>query len=122
MIRNIQVLSVIFAIFLSACSKDSYESCVDSVVKNAQTEVAVSVGVNNCKNKFPTQDAVIKDCSATWIGNSFQKGMPENLQNYQNIGVSDTTHSIYFPKDMKKEVIEEIMKNNLLEVKKMCPF
>lgn len=109
-------------VFLSSCSKESYESCVDDVVKKAKTEIAVSVGVNNCRSKFPTNDTQLKDCSATWSGTTFNKGKPESLEKYQSIGVSDATHTIYFPKDMEVEKMEKLIQTHLSDIKKICPF
>lgn len=119
---NKKLLITFTLIALSGCSADSYESCVDSVVKKAKTETAVSVGVNNCREKFSSKDLLIKDCSVTWSGKEFKKGKPEKIDNYISIRISDTTHTVFVPNDMKTDVIENLIKENMSFIKDICPF
>jgi hypothetical protein len=121
---------IIFSIFalLFVCKQadarllgpNTYEECLDEVIKNSKVESAINLGATNCKLKFPRNEALIKDCAATWIGGKFLKGTPSNVSNYRRIGVSDTTHEIYFPINMSKDTIETTMRNNYEQIEKIC--
>lgn len=120
-----------FILFLLLCTNSSfagllgpsnYNDCISAVVKNARTESAVQLGVQNCGVQFSNQEAKIKDCSLTWNGVSFLKGVPEVIVNYTNIGIKNTTHQLYLPLDMSKEAMGEIIKKNFSKIRKICPI
>jgi hypothetical protein len=103
-------------------SPSNYEDCISDVIKNAKTELSVQLGVENCRNKFGDKEKKIKECSVTWNGLAFVKGSPETMSRYTEVGIVNSTHRVFLPIDMKKEVIEDIMRKNISQVKKFCPI
>ena len=102
--------------------ESNYEECIDSVVSKAKTESATKLGAYNCAMKYSNKDQLIKDCSVTWNGTRFVKGVPENKENYIIVTIENTTHSIYFPKIMSQKVINNIMKDEISNIKLICPL
>ena len=100
----------------------TYEQCIDEVVKNSRTENATKLGVINCENKFPQVSELIDDCAVTWTGTEFKKGRPVNRKNYVQASIENTTHEIFFPSNMKSEVMNSIMLKHINNIKKICPF
>lgn len=122
---KVVIISLFFSASLSHAwifSPSNYEGCISDVVKNAKTELSVQLGVENCRNKFGDKDNKIKECSVTWNGFVFVKGSPETISRYTEVGIINTTHRVFLPLDMKKEVIEDIMKKNIGQIKKFCPL
>ena len=115
-------LTIFSLLILSACSPSTYQDCVDDVVKNAKTDIAVRVGTANCADKFESKPNLVADCSATWNGAKFISGSPMNPEGYNLISITNTTHKIYLPKDMDKETMGKIMEENFAELKKICPI
>jgi hypothetical protein len=101
----------------------TYDDCILDGVKSAKTDLAVRAVYQACRSKFPEFDSGnVKDCSVVWSGKQFIKGSPENIFNYQQVGISDTTIAVFFPKGLDKEGIEQIMKGKIQDVKKLCPY
>ncbi len=105
-------------------SPSNLNECLDDVVKNSKNNTAAEIGAANCMMKFGNQNNanVIQDCSITWNGASFIKGKPHSLVEYQIVGIQNTTHKIYLPKNMSKPLIDKVIEGNWLYIKKVCPF
>jgi len=104
-------------------SASNYDDCILDGVKSAKTDLAVRAVYQACRSKFPEYGGgMIKDCSAVWNGIKFVKGYPENIYNYQKIEIAETTVIVYFPKDLSKDGITQIMKSKIGDVKKICPY
>jgi len=101
----------------------NYDDCILDGVKSAKTDLAVRAVYQACRGKFPeSEGAKVKDCSVVWSGKSFIKGSPENINNYQQVGIVDTTIAIFFPKDISHDVMNKIMQNKIQDIKKLCPY
>jgi len=102
--------------------ESSYEECIESVVSKAKTESATKLGAYNCATKYSNKEKLIKDCSVTWNGTRFVKGVPEIKENYVIGTIENTTHTIYFPKSMSQKIINNIMKEEISNIKLICPI
>jgi hypothetical protein len=101
----------------------NYDDCILDGIKSAKTDLAVRAVYQACRNKFPESGGeVVKDCSTVWSGKKFIKGYPENIYNYQKAAISETTVTVYFPKDLSKDSITKIMQSKIEDVKKICPY
>lgn len=65
---------------------------------------------------------VIEDCSMTWNGTRFISGYPANKNNYDSIGITNTTHTIYYPKNINQEDFLKTLNSSVDEMRKICPF
>jgi hypothetical protein len=101
----------------------NYDDCILDGVKSAKTDLAVRAVYQACRSKFPeSEGAKFKDCSVVWSGKSFIKGSPENINNYQQVGIVDTTVAVFFPKDISNDGMKTIMQNKIQDIKKLCPY
>lgn len=64
----------------------------------------------------------VEDCSMTWNGARFVSGYPANKTNYDSMGITNTTHTIYFPKNINQEDFLKILNSSTDEMRKICPF
>ncbi len=108
-------------VFAGIFAPTTYEECLDEVIKNSKIDNAINLGIENCKLKFLNSKKLIVDCSVTWNGGQFVKGKPLNVSNYQQVDIINTTHEIFLPSNMDKETIHKTMKNNIEQLKKICP-
>lgn len=65
---------------------------------------------------------IIEDCSMTWNGTRFVSGYPANKNNYDSIGITNTTHTIYYPKNINQEDFLKTLNSSTDEMRKICPF
>jgi hypothetical protein len=121
------VLVMVLCLFNENCfswgllNPSNYDECISDVVKNAKTDLSAEIGIQNCSERFKKNEA-INDCSAIWNGIKFVSGYPVNKGFYQEISILNTTHRIFLPKDMSKEMMEKVVNENIEKVKLICPF
>jgi hypothetical protein len=119
----IYALFVVFGGVNNNNSRTAFEKCVDDVVKNAKTEISAKIGYENCR-KLETKTNFVEDCSATWNGEKFVKGLPASPDKYIAITIENTTHIVYLPIDMDKDkkLVEKIMNENFKQLQSICPM
>ena len=128
-LRNLIFYNLALVFLISGCHKSS-EDCIDDVVKNSKTEQGVTVGVGNCytknknlNNKEPSKPevAIVEDCSLTWNGEKFIRGIPLDSTKYLTVGFPNTTTLAYIPLSMSKEIGGKVIESNWAEMKNICP-
>lgn len=122
-------LICLVSITVLSCEKKT-EDCVDEVAKKASTEEGVRRGIENCYVRNSVRENneaqgkhsdVVVDCHLTWNGESFVKGIPAELSNYFIVGFPNATSLAYLPKNMSKEIGEQLIHNNWELIKAICP-
>ena len=101
----------------------NYEECVLDGLKNATNSSSTQLLHKVCKEKFQKDGAksIVSECSATWNGNMFVAGRPENTEKYTQVTFRGTADSLFIPTKMMDGVTRSFILKEKNKIKSICP-